>query len=110
MKFNNRVNISISSNTIKAFEFFDKKRPNNISFSSFLAMAVMEHNVNHSGKDSKITEFSNEYVSAELPTFHASIETWKKNISNLTQSDFKRLQTRYIQLGNMINREMEKRI
>lgn len=110
MKVSNRINISISENLINTFEIFNKKRPNDISFSSFLAIAVTEFNNNHSGKNSKITEFNDELVSAELPIFHASIDIWKKKMLNLNSADFKRLQTRYIQLGNMINKEIQKRV
>ena len=58
----------------------------------------------------KITDFDSVDVTADLPLFYASIQKWEKHVSGLKPDGFKKLQKRFTQLGNIINKETEKRL
>lgn len=111
MKFNSKtVTISVGDSVKDIFEKFDRIRPNDISFSHFLALAVHEYLDRHVGINAKLTEFSDESVDAKLPLFLASLERWKECIPNLSSDDFRKVQQRHVQIGNIVNKEVNRRL
>lgn len=110
MKFNKTITISVGTSVKELFEKFEKMRPNDISFSMFIACAMNEYMRNNDKVNSKITDFDNKSVEAKTPLFLASIDKWKECISGMSGADFKKLQQRHSQLGNIISGEVAKRI
>ena len=105
----NTTTISIGENTKPLFMKLEKTSQKHMSFSLFLAVVVDEYLKNHKDGESKITEFSEESV-VRLPLFFSSIEKWKLGIKGLSSDDFKKLQQRHSQIGNIISKEVEKRL
>ena len=58
----------------------------------------------------RITDFDHIDVTADLPLFYANILKWEKHVNSLKPDGFKKLQKRFSQLGNIINKETEKRL
>lgn len=110
MKFDRRIEVSIGNNVKHIFESFDKIRPNNVSFSIFLAASMNEYTKNHSGLNSRLTDFTNESVSTKLPLFDAPMDIWIQSVHNLSSNDFKEMQRRMSQLRNMVQAEAERRL
>ena len=102
--------ISVGKNTIPIFEKLDKIIPNHISFSLMIAIACEEWIKNHDNINGDLTQFTSQTVSTELPLFYADIIKWKNSIKKLSDTDFLKLQQRYSQLGNLINKEVSQRL
>ena len=67
MNFRKTTTISIGEKTKPIFESLEKIRPSHLSYSLLLAIAVDEYVKNHSGKNSKITEFDSVAISSKFP-------------------------------------------
>lgn len=110
MQFNrNTVTLSVGQFASPIFESLNKMKPDHMSFSLFLAVVADDY-LKRNIKLSKITDFDDIDVTAELPLFYASIHRWEKHVNNLKPEGFKKLQKRFSQLGNLINKETEKRL
>jgi hypothetical protein len=105
----NTVTLSVGYHAAPIFESLDRIKPDNMSFSLFLAVVADDY-VKSKKKTARITDFDHEDVIAELPLFYASILKWEKHIINLNTEDFKKLQKRFSQLGSLISKEVEKRL
>ena len=79
----------------------DKIRPNGISFSLFLAIAAKHYIDTHNEPID---------VYGEVPNYYSNIESWKSEIKNMSAEEFIRLQKRHVQLGNLIKREVLRKI
>tara|TARA_R110002020_G_scaffold11474_3_gene43160 strand:+ start:2669 stop:3004 length:336 start_codon:yes stop_codon:yes gene_type:complete len=102
--------ISVGKTARQIFEDLDKIRPNYISFSLQIALACEEYVKNHSKKNGNITDFTSSEVVSSLPIFFAEMSTWKTSIEKMSDEDFVKLQQRYSQIGNLINKEVGKRL
>lgn len=111
MQFNrNTVTLSIGQYASPIFESLNKMKPEHMSFSMFLAVVADDYVKRNSRMSAKITDFDSVDVTADLPLFYASIQKWEKHVSGLKPDGFKKLQKRFTQLGNIINKETEKRL
>ena len=95
--------ISTTRATEKIFEELKKIKPDDTSFSLMLAMVVKEYVEGKTKKSLKIDDFE-----SGLPDILADIETWKSLIENMPVEEFKKLQKRHTQLGNLINKRVVK--
>ena len=95
--------ISTTRATEKIFNELKNIKPDNTSFSLMLALVVKEYVENKTKKSLKIDDFE-----SGLPDILADIETWKSLIENMPVEEFKRLQKRHTQLGNLINKRVVK--
>ena len=110
MKFNKTtVTISVGQHAQKIFEDLDKMRPDHMSMSLFLAV-VAEDYVKVHGKNTRIADFIDNSNKASMPIFFAPIKNWVEKVRDLEPEDFKKLQERHEQLGNLIQKEGERRI
>lgn len=110
MQFNrNTVTLSVSHQAAPIFESLNQIKPDNVSFSLFLAEVANDY-VQKNRKSARLTDFDHEDVTAELPLFYASISKWEKHVTSLDADDFKKLQRRLSQLGNLISKETERRL
>ena len=88
MQFNrNTVTLSVSHQAAPIFESLNQIKPDNVSFSLFLA------------------EVANDYVQKNRKSAR-----WEKHVTSLDADDFKKLQRRLSQLGNLISKETERRL
>ena len=102
MEFNEKIKcISIGKFAKQVFTELDKIRPNGISFSMFLAIAA-KHYVD--------THEQHIDIAGEVPEYFSHIENWKSEIKNMSVEEFVKLQKRHVQLGNLINKEVLKKI
>ena len=90
--------ISTTTATEKIFAELKKIKPDDTSFSLMLALVVKEYVENKTKKSLKIDDFD-----SGMPDVLAEIDVWKSLIENMPVEDFKRLQRRHTQLGNIIN-------
>jgi len=95
--------ISTTRATEKIFNELKNIKPDNTSFSLMLALVVKEYVENKTKKSLKIDDFE-----SGLPDILADIETWKSLIANMPVDEFKKLQRRHTQLGNIINKRVLK--
>ena len=95
--------ISVRESAEKIFGELNKIRPNDLSFSSMVALACKEFIERNNKNNLKIEDFG-----SGLPDILAEIETWKSLIEEMPVSDFKKLQRRHTQLGNIINKRVLK--
>ena len=110
MKFNKTtVTISIGQHAQRIFEDLDKIRPNHLSMSLFLAV-IAEDYVKVHGKNTQIIDFLDNSNKNSLPIFYAPIKNWVTKVRELSPDGFMKLQERHEQLGNLIQKEGEKRI
>ena len=110
MKFNKTtVTISVSQNAQRIFEDLEKIRPNHMSMSLFLAVIADDYVRTH-GQNSKIVDFIDNDNKCSLPIFYAPIKNWVTKVRGLSPEEFVKLQERHEQLGNLIQKEGEKRI
>jgi len=107
-KFPSRMNIYISADVKKIFQDFDKLRPNNISFSLFLANAMNEYLRKNNGDRRRLV--TDENTEANYLNLLAPMGDWEREIHGLDVENFKRVHTRIVQLGNLINIEVNKRL
>ena len=77
MNFRKTTTISVGDKTKPIFESLEKIRPPHLSFSLLLAICADEYVKNHSGKNSKITEFDSNLVSTKFPLLMATMEKWR---------------------------------
>lgn len=110
MKIQKTTTISVGTKTKPIFESLEKMRPNHISFSLLLAMAVDEYVKNHATKNSKITEYDSCFVSSKFPLMMATMEKWNICITKLSNDDILKLQERLTQLQNCVRKEVSKRL
>ena len=93
--------ISVSHEAKSILQALDDVRPNNISFSSMLAIAAKEYVQNHKSETLTLSNFMD-----SSPTFFSDIERWKKYIEKSPTSDLKRIQNRHLQIGNIIRKRV----
>ena len=77
--------------------------------SLFLAV-IAEDYVRSHGVNTKIADFIDNSNKNSLPIFYAPIKNWATKVRELSPEDFMKLQERHEQLGNLIQKEGEKRI
>ena len=95
--------ISTTTATEKIFAELKRIKPDETSFSLMLALVVKEYVENKTKKSLKIDDFD-----SGMPDVLAEIDVWKSLIENMPVEDFKRLQRRHTQLGNIINKRVLK--
>ena len=95
--------ISTTTATEKIFAELKRIKPDDTSFSLMLAMVVKEYVEDKTKKSLKIDDFD-----SGMPDVLAEIDVWKSLIENMPVEDFKRLQRRHTQLGNIINKRVLK--
>jgi predicted CopG family antitoxin len=95
--------ISTTTATEKIFAELKKIKPDDTSFSLMLALVVKEYVENKTKKSLKIDDFD-----SGMPDVLAEIDVWKSLIEKMPVEDFKRLQRRHTQLGNIINKRVLK--
>tara|TARA_Y100000310_G_C20499964_1_gene723468 strand:+ start:535 stop:846 length:312 start_codon:yes stop_codon:yes gene_type:complete len=95
--------ISTTKATEKIFNELKNIKPDDTSFSLMLALVVKEYVEGKTKKSLKIDDFE-----SGLPDILADIETWKSLIENMPVEEFKKLQKRHTQLGNLINKRVVK--
>ena len=110
MNFRKTTTISIGEKTKPIFESLEKLRPNHLSFSLFLAVAIDEYIKYHSGKNSKITEYDTVSVSSKFPLMMATTEKWNVCVSGLSNDDLIKLQDKLTQVSNNVRKEVSKRL
>ena len=110
MNFRKTTTISIGEKTKPIFESLEKLRPNHLSFSLFLAVAIDEYIKNHSGKNSKITEYDTVSVSSKFPLMMATTEKWNVCVSGLSNDDLIKLQDKLTQVSNNVRKAVSKRL
>jgi len=95
--------ISTTTATEKIFAELKKIKPDDTSFSLMLALVVKEYVENKTKKSLKIDDFD-----SGMPDVLAEIDVWKSLIEKMPVEDFKKLQRRHTQLGNIINKRVLK--
>ena len=95
--------ISVTSTTEKVFDELKKIKPDDTSFSYMLALVVKEYVEGKTKKSLKIDDFD-----SGMPDILAEIDVWKSLIEKMPVEDFKKLQRRHTQLGNIINKRVLK--
>ena len=95
--------ISTTTATEKIFAELKRIKPDDKSFSLMLALVVKEYVENKTKKSLKIDDFD-----SGMPDVLAEIDVWKSLIEKMPVEDFKRLQRRHTQLGNIINKRVLK--
>lgn len=98
MEIRNRTTISVGKKTKPIFEALDKVRPNNVSFSSFLAHAAECYVENHNGKVDTI------------PVISGGIMKWNEVIHNMTDNELTKLNEKSQQLFNLTTKEIRNRL
>tara|TARA_R110002020_G_scaffold113246_8_gene260522 strand:- start:6475 stop:6822 length:348 start_codon:yes stop_codon:yes gene_type:complete len=93
--------ISVSQSTEKIFDDFDKVRPNNVSFSAMLGLAVKEYMINHKTNDMRLDNFTDSY--SAVPALLAEITVWSNFINKTEMQRLTIVNRRLIQLENLIN-------
>lgn len=100
------IAVSLTDDNRGFFKLLDNIRPNYISFSQFLGLAAKEYYENNSNNKIKITDFTNHNVSA-MPSYYADVETWKKFILNMPNTDIKRFTKRLRQIDTILNKKVQ---
>ena len=95
--------ISTTKATEKIFNELKNIKPDDTSFSLMLALVVKEYVEDKTKKSLKIDDFD-----SGMPDILAEIDVWKSLIENMPVEDFKKLQRRHTQLGNIINKRVLK--
>ena len=109
MKFDRTTDtISINKSTKEIFELANQKKPAHISISTWIAVMIEDY-LNTHKDNSSILDFAEKNVEASVPIFFAPISNWEQKVKSMTPEDFIRLQNRHNQLGNLIQREGERR-
>ena len=80
-----------------------------MSMSLFLAMIAEDYVKSH-GKNTQIMDYIDGSSKNSLPIFYAPIKNWVNKVRGLTPEEFIKLQERHQQLGNLIQREGERRV
>ncbi len=100
------ISLSITETNRETFKLLNSIRPNHISFSQYLGVASAEYYKNHKTGMYKITDFDTDSIAT--PQFYSEIDLWKKYIEKIPRNQIKHLQKRHQQLGNLINKRVEK--
>ena len=100
-----QIAVSITDGNRGFFQLLDNIRPNYISFSQFLGLAAKEYYKNNSGSV-KITDFTNHTVSA-MPSYYADVETWKRFIDKMPNTDIKKFTKRLRQIDTILNKKVQ---
>jgi hypothetical protein len=100
------ISLSISKVTREYFKNIDSLRPNHISFSGMLGQAAKEYVSNHANGVMKIDAFTNEDI-VLMPQMYSEVDEWLTYINNLNPVELKKLQSRNVQLSNMIRKKVE---
>ena len=95
--------ISTTSATEKIFAELKKIKPDDTSFSLMLALVCKEYIESKTKKSLKLTDFDSGF-----PDVLGDIEIWKSLIEKIPVEEFKKLQRRHTQLGNLINKRVLK--
>ena len=95
--------ISTTTATEKIFSELKKIKPDDTSFSLMLALVVKEYVEGKTKKSLKLTDFDSGF-----PDMLGDIEIWKSLIEKIPVEEFKKLQRRHTQLGNLINKRVLK--
>lgn len=93
--------LSVSRESEKIFEDFDKVRPSNVSLSSMIALAVKEYMQNHLTNDMKLEDFTDK--TSLVPSLFSEITIWHDFINKTEGDRLTNLQRRIIQLENLIS-------
>ena len=93
--------ISVGVFAKDVFAEFEKIRPNHISFSMFLAIAVKHYIDTHNEPID---------ICGEVPNYYSNIESWKIEIKKMSPEQFIKLQQRHSQLGHLIKNEVRMKI
>jgi|TARA_R110000824_G_scaffold12395_3_gene54342 hypothetical protein len=105
VNFNNPMakirSISVSQSTEKIFDEFDKVRPNNVSFSAMLGLAVKEYMEIHKTNDMRLDNFTDS--NSIVPALLADITVWSDYINKTDMQKLTSINRRLIQLENLIN-------
>lgn len=99
MQFRKTTTISIGEKTKPIYESFEKIRPNHLSFSLFLALAVEEYLEAHK----KVTN-------QKYPRLMARIDAWDECITKIENDELIAIQNRIIQIENKVRKEISKRL
>jgi hypothetical protein len=103
MQFRKTTTISIPDSARSIFEEIEKIRPKHMSFSLFLATILDDHlRNNKEGKPSKGRK--------NTPILFTNIQNWQDHVVKLNTKDFKELQYKLNQIGNLIDIEVSKRL
>jgi len=101
LQLNKIICISVGKYAKKVLTELEEIRPNNISFSLFLAVAAKHYVDTHNEPTD---------IYGEVPNFYSNIENWKAEIKSMTPKQFIKLQQRNTQISNLIKQEMRKKI
>lgn len=99
MQFRKTTTISIGEKTKPIYESFEKIRPNHISFSLFLALAVEEYVETHK----KVTN-------EKYPRLMGRIDAWDQCITKIENDELIAIQNRIHQLSNKVRKEIGRRL
>ena len=99
MQIKKTTTISISPASKSIFESLEKMRPDNISFSMFLSIAVEEYVLNH-----------REVTNSKYPRIMARLGAWNDCIGDMTDDDLIRINKRVANLTNRLAKELHKRV
>tara|TARA_B100000029_G_scaffold68959_2_gene61378 strand:+ start:10269 stop:10589 length:321 start_codon:yes stop_codon:yes gene_type:complete len=100
----NTRTISCPDDVEKVFKELMKKKPSDISFSRMLAICAQEY-IKLMG-NAKISEFTNENVSNNIPHFFCDIIKWKKTVEKMSPQELKKLQVRHGQIDTIIRKRV----
>jgi len=95
--------ISTTLATEKIFNELKKLKPDDTSFSLMLALVCKEYIESKSKKSLKLDDFDSGF-----PDIFADVETWRILIDTMPVEDFKKLQRKHTQLGNLISKRVVK--
>lgn len=98
--------VSVTDVNRETFKLLDSIRPNNISFAQYLGLASKEYYENHCVGMYKITDFAEDTIAT--PQFFSDVDIWKKYIEKCPKNKIKDLQKRHQQIGNILNKRVEK--
>ena len=95
--------ISVTTATEKVFDELKKLKPDDTSFSLMLALVVKEYVEGKTKKSLKLDDFDSGF-----PDILGYLDWWKWLIESMPVEDFRKLQRRHTQLGNLINKRVVK--
>lgn len=98
----------MSAEVESIFEEFESLRPENVSFSLFVAHAVNEF-IKSKKRNGK-TLIEDENVKASYLNLLAPMDDWKREIHGLGSDEFKQVHSRLRQLNTLVDVEVHKRI
>lgn len=108
MEFKNRIDIYIGNNVKNIYSDFDKLRPNNISFSMFLANAMNEYIKKYNPTQQPI--IIDNSVNNDVKILSSPITKLTVELRKLNNEEFNKVYTKVKQLNVFMDIEMNKRI